>query len=71
MNELQLAKQVAESLKKDKCADAFLNSSEEFRIELALAFASAEVRKFDRFLVEYLTKPAARKEFQNLVLAIT
>ena len=70
MNELQFANQVAEGMKNDNVANIFMNSTEEFRVEMVLAYAASEVRKFDRFVMEYLSKREVRENFQSLVLNI-
>lgn len=70
MNELQLAKHVAIGLQNDKAADIFLNADEAFRVEMVLAYVASEVRKFDQFVCEYLTKKEVREKFQLLVLNI-
>lgn len=70
MTEAQLAKQVVIGLQNDKVADIFINSTEEFRIEMVLAYAASEVRKFEIFMFEYLSKKEVRENFQRLVCSI-
>jgi hypothetical protein len=70
MNELQLAQQVAQSLKTDKMAEIFLNASPEMMTDIAMAYAASEVKKFESFVCEYLAKKECREQFQSLVLNI-
>lgn len=67
MNELTFAKQVAALLTKDGAANAFINATEEMRVEMALAFAEAETKRFQNFCMMALTNTEARKEIVKLI----
>jgi hypothetical protein len=65
--EMNFARQMAELMKSDKCDAAYISSSEQDQIEFVLAYAPAVVKKFNRFVNDYMTKNGAKSTFDSMV----
>jgi hypothetical protein len=70
IDEMMMAKQIVSSIVKDGISEQFLNSTEQFRKEIMLAYFDAEIKKFEKFQTKMMTNPEARKAFIESVFAI-
>lgn len=55
---------VVNSMIADKCVDAFINATEDQRIEIALAYADAQLKKITQFTSIYMINAEARSAFR-------
>jgi hypothetical protein len=62
-----LANSIVNSLRADKCVQAFIESDEQQKIELTAAYATHAVKKFESFHTTYISNPEARRVFQQSV----
>lgn len=62
-----LAKAVAMNILEDDAREAFLNATEEFRVELVKAYLEAQIKKTEKLQTLYLTNPTFRNEFRKLI----
>ena len=52
------------SIEQDKMAEHFINGSDDFQSELVKAYAPVVVKKFNQFLITYMTVPEAKFNFE-------
>lgn len=62
-----LAKQVAQALEHDGVREIFLAMTEEQRIDICLAYAESEVKKFNLFFQHYMTNTKVKETFRGAV----
>lgn len=65
---LAMAQSMANSIKQDKAADAFLAAGDDDRRAFTEAYASHAVKKLESFHSVYMSRPEAREVFQRKVL---
>ena len=66
---LMFAQSVANSIKQDSMVNTFIDSDENTRTELSLAYAQHATKKFQSFTNTYLVNETARGLFQSAVFA--
>jgi hypothetical protein len=65
-----LARSVANSIQQDRAESAFLKADDSVQVEITAAYVPVAVKKHQAFVAAYLTRPAAKREFNKEVLRL-